>query len=191
MAKRRSIQAARPFRNHHGLETPSTQNGWASQFGPDHRRRAARQARPLSPTNIAFNAAGASCADQEEGIAPEKSGARGVAFFFSLEMSADQLATRILAEQSGISSERFYVWARSASKDSATARAAGGAGDAALYIDDTPGLTIAALRTRARRHEKAGRHRAGRGRYLQLLQGTGKNPRRQPCSRKFRKSRGG
>ena len=44
----------------------------------------------------------------EDGIAPEKSAGAPVAFF-SLEMSADQLATRILAEQSGISSENLRM----------------------------------------------------------------------------------
>jgi replicative DNA helicase len=44
----------------------------------------------------------------EDGIRAEKSAGRRVAFF-SLEMSADQLATRILAEQSGISSENLRM----------------------------------------------------------------------------------
>ncbi|MGZ8334917.1 MAG: DnaB-like helicase C-terminal domain-containing protein, partial [Allosphingosinicella sp.] len=59
-------------------------------------------------TNIAFNAAQRYVRDLEDGIAPEKSAGAGVAFF-SLEMSADQLATRILAEQSGISSEALRM----------------------------------------------------------------------------------
>jgi replicative DNA helicase len=42
--------------------------------------------------------------DQKAGIETEKSPGAGVAFF-SLEMSADQLATRILAEQAEITSE--------------------------------------------------------------------------------------
>ena len=53
-------------------------------------------------TNIAFNAARRWMRDMQDGIPPAESvGAKVV--FFSLEMSADQLATRILAEQSGIS----------------------------------------------------------------------------------------
>src|SRR3954468_12345005 len=59
-------------------------------------------------TNIAFNTAQRFVRDREDGIAPEKSAGAGVAFF-SLEMSADQLATRILAEQSGISSENLRM----------------------------------------------------------------------------------
>src|SRR3546814_176734 len=59
-------------------------------------------------TNIAFNAAQRLVRDMEDGIAPEKSAGAAVAFF-SLEMSSDQLATRILSEQSGISSENLRM----------------------------------------------------------------------------------
>ena len=59
-------------------------------------------------TNIAFNAANRLQLDLEMGI--EESASVGAATaFFSLEMSADQLATRILAEQSGISSEMLRM----------------------------------------------------------------------------------
>src|SRR3546814_19870837 len=44
----------------------------------------------------------------EDVIAPEKSAGAAVAFF-SLEMSSDQLATRILSEQSGIRSENLRM----------------------------------------------------------------------------------
>ena len=59
-------------------------------------------------TNIAFNAADRLRRDIAAGIEPDKSVGAAVAFF-SLEMSADQLATRILAEQSGISSEALRM----------------------------------------------------------------------------------
>ena len=59
-------------------------------------------------TNIAFNAARRFVRDIEDGIEESKSVGAQVAFF-SLEMSADQLATRILAEQSGISSEALRM----------------------------------------------------------------------------------
>jgi replicative DNA helicase len=113
-------------------------------------------------TNIGFSAAQRLMRDVEDGIEPAKSAGAGVALF-SLEMSADQLATRILAEQSGISSENRQL-----------ARAAAELQSLPLYIDDTPGLTIAALRTRARRLKR----QKGIGMvivdYLQLLQGSGK-----------------
>src|SRR3954451_20898469 len=50
-------------------------------------------------TNIAFNTARRYVQDLEDGVVPEKSAGAPVALF-SLEMSADQLATRVLAEQS-------------------------------------------------------------------------------------------
>ena len=60
-------------------------------------------------TNIAFNCAERYLLDtKEHGIDPSKSVGGPVAFF-SLEMSADQLATRILAEQAEISSERLRM----------------------------------------------------------------------------------
>ncbi len=125
-------------------------------------------------TNIGFNAARRYVRDIEDGIAPDKSAGAGVAFF-SLEMSADQLATRILAEQSGISSELLRMGKISQQDFRNLARAAGELESLPFYIDDTPGLTIAALRTRARRLKR----QKGIGLvvvdYLQLLQGTGRN----------------
>jgi len=124
-------------------------------------------------TNIAFNAARRLVRDLEDGIAQEKSAGAAVAFF-SLEMSADQLATRILSEQSGISSENLRMGKISQQDFRNLARAAAELESLPLYIDDTPGLTIAALRTRARRLKR----QRGIGfiviDYLQLLQGSGK-----------------
>ena len=101
-------------------------------------------------TNIAFAAAQRFARDIEDGIEPAKSAGAPVAFF-SLEMSADQLATRILAEESGISSENLRMGKISQQEFRQLARAAAELQSLPLYIDDTPGLTIAALRTRARR----------------------------------------
>src|SRR6187551_3832149 len=124
-------------------------------------------------TNMAFSAAQRFVRDQEDGIDPAKSAGAPVAFF-SLEMSADQLATRILAEQSGISAENLRMGKISQQEFRSLARAAGELSTLPLYIDDTPGLTIAALRARARRLKR----QKGIGMvvvdYLQLLQGTGK-----------------
>jgi replicative DNA helicase len=124
-------------------------------------------------TNIAFNAARRMLQDQEDGIETAKSAGAPVALF-SLEMSADQLATRILAEQSGISSENLRMGRISQQEFRSLARAAAELQSLPLYIDDTPGLTIAALRTRARRLKR----QKGIGivivDYLQLLQGSGK-----------------
>src|SRR6476620_6247683 len=124
-------------------------------------------------TNIGFAAAQRFLRDAEDGIEPTKSAGAPVALF-SLEMSADQLATRILAEQSGISSENLRMGKISQQEFRQLARAAAELQSLPLYIDDTPGLTIAALRTRARRLKR----QKGIGLvvvdYLQLLQGTGR-----------------
>jgi replicative DNA helicase len=124
-------------------------------------------------TNIGFAAAKRLLQDQEDGIEAAKSAGAAVGLF-SLEMSADQLATRILAEQSGISSENLRMGRISQQEFRSLARAAAELQSLPLYIDDTPGLTIAALRARARRLKR----QKGIGLvivdYLQLLQGTGK-----------------
>ena len=124
-------------------------------------------------TNIGFAAAQRFLRDQEDGLEPEKSAGAPVALF-SLEMSADQLATRILAEQSGITSENLRTGRITQHEFRDLARAAAELQSLPLYIDDTPGLTIAALRTRARRLKR----QKGIGLivvdYLQLLSGTGR-----------------
>jgi len=101
-------------------------------------------------TNIAYNAASRWLRDNADGISPEKNMGAKTAFF-SLEMSADQLATRVLAEQSGISGEALRMGKISRSDFQNLSRAARELQELPLFIDDTPGLTIAALRTRARR----------------------------------------
>jgi replicative DNA helicase len=124
-------------------------------------------------TNIAVSAAKRLLRDAEDGIDSGKAAGAAVALF-SLEMSADQLATRILAEQSGITSENLRTGRISQNEFRDLARAAADLQTLPLYIDDTPGLTIAALRARARRLKR----QKGIGMividYLQLLQGTGK-----------------
>ncbi|MYL98494.1 replicative DNA helicase [Novosphingobium sp. FGD1] len=125
-------------------------------------------------TNIAFNTAQRYVDDTErDGIAPEKSVGAPVAFF-SLEMSADQLATRILAEQSNISSEALRMGKISREDFQQLSFASQRLAELPLYIDDTPGLTIAGLRTRARRLKR--RHNIGLViiDYLQLLTGSGR-----------------
>lgn len=123
-------------------------------------------------TNIAFNVAKRYIRDQAAQI--EKSVGAPVAFF-SLEMSADQLATRVLSEQAEISAEQIRMGKISNAEFNSFARAAQELENLPLYIDDTPGLTIAALRTRARRLKR----QKGVGviivDYLQLLQGSGRN----------------
>ncbi len=125
-------------------------------------------------TNIAFNAARRWIDDREAGIPEEKSIGAPVAFF-SLEMSADQLAMRILSEQSEIVSEKLRTGDISAANFQKFARAAADLEQLPLFIDDTPALTVAALRTRARRLKR--QHRIGMVvvDYLQLLTGSSRS----------------
>ncbi|MGZ3255282.1 MAG: replicative DNA helicase, partial [Croceibacterium sp.] len=123
-------------------------------------------------TNIAFNCADRWLRDKRDGI--DKSIGAGVAFF-SLEMSSDQLATRILAEQAGISSEALRMGKISREDFQQLSYASQRLAELPLFIDDTPALTIAALRTRARRLKR--KHDIGLivVDYLQLLQGSGRS----------------
>jgi replicative DNA helicase len=125
-------------------------------------------------SNIAFNAAKRWIDDMEAGIPEEKSLGAPVAFF-SLEMSADQLAGRILSEQSEVLSEKLRTGNINPNEFMRFARAAADLERLPYFIDDTPALTIAALRTRARRLKR--QHKIGLivVDYLQLLQGTGRS----------------
>jgi len=122
-------------------------------------------------TNIAFNCADRLLRDKRDGI--EKSVGAAVALF-SLEMSSDQLATRILAEQAGISSEALRMGKISREDFKQLSYASQRLNELPLYIDDTPALSIAALRSRARRLKRM--HNIGLIiiDYLQLLQGSGR-----------------
>jgi len=124
-------------------------------------------------TNIAFNAADRLRRDVADGIEAKDSVGAATAFF-SLEMSADQLATRVLAEQSGISSEALRMGRISREDFQSLSFASQRLAELPLFIDDTPALSIGALRARARRLKR--RHDIGLivVDYLQLLQGSGR-----------------
>jgi replicative DNA helicase len=101
-------------------------------------------------TNIAFHAARTYRAEQDaEGRPRTVDGA--VVGFFSLEMSAEQLANRILAEQAGVPSERIRRGELRPDEFDRVLAVAAQLERTPLHIDDTPALTIAGLRTRARR----------------------------------------
>jgi replicative DNA helicase len=101
-------------------------------------------------TNIAFNAAKAYRATRaSDGRMTAEDGA--VIGFFSLEMSAEQLATRILAEESGVSSDRIRRGEVRREDFDKFVAASQRLSAVPLYLDDTPALSVAALRTRARR----------------------------------------
>lgn len=125
-------------------------------------------------TNIAYSAARRFIQDRQDGFDMSKTSGAVVAFF-SLEMSADQLATRILAEQSEVPAELIRTGKLSRQEFQRFARVAGELEGLPFYIDDTAGLTIAGLRTRARRLKRQKALGMIVVDYLQLLQGTSKN----------------
>ncbi len=121
-------------------------------------------------TNIAFAAGNRHMLDRRAGDI----GPNGAAVaFFSLEMSADQLANRILVERSGVPSHKIRSGQLQQQEFNEFVRAAQEIEDLPLFIDDTPALTIAGLRARARRLKR--RHDIGLivVDYLQLLSGSG------------------
>ena len=94
-------------------------------------------------TNISFKMVNARSMDDEN--------KKNVVGFFSLEMSSEQLATRILAEDSSISSEKIRRGQLNSNDLQKIVKSSQTLGDLSLYIDDSPNLSISALRTRARR----------------------------------------
>ena len=122
-------------------------------------------------TNLAYHVAKSYNADiQTDGTTKVLDG--GVVAFFSLEMSAEQLATRIIAEQSGISSERIRRGKITESEFQRLVDVSRELQSLPLYIDATGGLTIAQVAARARRLKR----QRGLGLivvdYLQLLAGS-------------------
>ena len=101
-------------------------------------------------TNIAFHAAKSFRSEPDAtGKLQPVDGA--VVGFFSLEMSAEQLAGRILAEVSGIRSDHIRRGKMSNDEFMQLVKASRDVSSAPMFIDDTPALSVAALRTRARR----------------------------------------
>ncbi len=101
-------------------------------------------------TNIAFNAAMAYREIRDEsGHVKVLDGAKVA--FFSLEMSSEQLATRILSEQTAISSDRIRRGEVREDDFPKFVEAAQRLSRLPFFIDDTPALGVSALRTRARR----------------------------------------
>tara|TARA_Y100000590_G_scaffold217440_1_gene246192 strand:+ start:2549 stop:3979 length:1431 start_codon:yes stop_codon:yes gene_type:complete len=92
-------------------------------------------------TNIAFHAA--------KNI--EKKGSKSTVAFFSLEMSSEQLSTRILSEQSRIRSNDIRRGKVSEKEFEQFIETSKNIFNLPLYIDETPAITISAVSNRARR----------------------------------------
>lgn len=93
---------------------------------------------------------------------------------FSLEMSKEQLVDRMLAMESGVDAWALRTGNLSDSDFEKISHAMGTLGEAPIYIDDTPSITVSELRTKARR--EAHKHPLGLlvVDYLQLMSGGSK-----------------
>ena len=101
-------------------------------------------------TNIAFNIAKA----YRRGTRPDGSEGAiegGVVGFFSLEMSAEQLAARVLSEAARVPSDRIRRGDLTEDEMRRFIEAAKALESCPLFIDDTPALPISTLAARARR----------------------------------------
>ncbi len=94
--------------------------------------------------------------------------------FFSLEMSSDQLAARILSMESSINAGKFRTGQMNENEWEAIAVRSAEISKLPFFIDDTPALSISAIRTRARRMVRKHNLAFLVIDYLQLIQGTSK-----------------
>ncbi|WP_028031872.1 replicative DNA helicase [Gemmobacter nectariphilus] len=132
-------------------------------------------------TNIAFNVAKA----YKRGRKPDGSEGAvegGVVGFFSLEMSAEQLAARILSEASEVPSEQIRRGDMTEHEFRRFVEAAKSLETCPLYIDDTPALPISQVAARARRLKRTHGLDVLMVDYLQLLKGSSKDNRVQEVS---------
>ena len=113
-------------------------------------------------TNIAFNAA----------QKLQDSGKKSTIAFFSLEMSSEQLSTRILAEQARIRSNDIRRGRISDEQFDKFLETSKNISELPLYIDETPAISIAAMSNRARRIKRLFGLDMIIVDYIQLMRGT-------------------
>ena len=113
-------------------------------------------------TNIAFNAA----------QKLQDSGKKSSIAFFSLEMSSEQLSTRIISEQARISSNDIRRGRISDDQFDKFLETSKNISELPLYIDETPAISIAALSNRARRIKRLFGLDMIVVDYIQLMRGT-------------------
>ncbi len=113
-------------------------------------------------TNIAFNAA----------QKLQDSGKKSSIAFFSLEMSSEQLSTRIISEQSRISSNDIRRGRISDEQFDKFLETSKNISELPLYIDETPAISIAAMSNRARRIKRLFGLDMIVVDYIQLMRGT-------------------
>ncbi|NLE03831.1 MAG: replicative DNA helicase [Crenarchaeota archaeon] len=117
--------------------------------------------------NFAYNAAKFFDNEFREG----KSNIKRTVGFFSLEMPADQIASRILSSETAINAQKFRTGEIEREDFDKIVKSADYISKLPLYIDDTPALSIAAIRTRIRRMVRQKNLSIVVVDYLQLAQG--------------------
>lgn len=124
-------------------------------------------------TNLAFNCAKALA--EEDADAHERNQKPRSVGFFSLEMSAEQLAMRMLAGQCNVSSQDLQQGNLTQEQFQNVVEGSQALNALPFHIDDTPALSIAALRSRARRLKRV--HNVGLivVDYLQLVRPSSNN----------------
>lgn len=121
-------------------------------------------ARPsMGKTALALNLAHNVAVDANEAV-----------LVFSLEMSKEQLVDRLLSMESGVNAWALRTGNLSDTDFEKIGQAMGTLSEAPIYIDDTPGITVSEMRTKARR--EAHKHPLGLiiVDYLQLMSGGGR-----------------
>jgi replicative DNA helicase len=113
-------------------------------------------------TNIAFNAA----------KKLQDSGKKSSIAFFSLEMSSEQLSTRVISEQARISSSDIRRGRISDEQFDKFLETSKNIAELPLYIDETPAISIAAMSNRARRIKRLFGLDMIVVDYIQLMRGT-------------------
>ena len=112
-------------------------------------------------TNIGFNAAKSSKLEKNESI-----------LIFSLEMSAEQLAQRILAEQSTIDSHKLRSGDLNETEFSKLVSTQNDILNLPFFIDDTPAISVGQIASRARRLKRTHGLSLIIIDYIQLIQGS-------------------
>lgn len=109
---------------------------------------------------------------KSDGISQKEGGSVG---FFSLEMSAEQLSTRMLSSASKLNSYNILNGKITSEEFAHLVRVSNEMSLMPFFIDDTPALSISALRTRARRLQRMHNLKLLVVDYLQLVRGSSKS----------------
>ncbi|NBV05788.1 MAG: replicative DNA helicase [Proteobacteria bacterium] len=124
----------------------------------------------MGKTALAINIAVNACKFLNQNVVDAKE--KKAVGFFSLEMSSDQLSARILSMESSINATKFRTGQLTDMEWEAIATRSAEISKLPFFIDDTPALSIAAIRTRTRRMVRKHNLAFLLVDYLQLIKGS-------------------